>query len=99
MKIGHGEITFHGWHARRRMRTIFYSSGIAREKDIHERRCRLHLAPLAGRGGPAKRSEGGRVRGTVRESRSWREPLTPPSPREERGEGARKSDLSHCVLS
>ena len=42
-----------------------------------ERRARSYLAPLAGRGRPAKHSEAGRVRGTFSESNSWREPLTP----------------------
>jgi hypothetical protein len=34
-----------------------------------------HLAPLAGRGRPAKRSEAGRVRGTLNESNLLRQPL------------------------
>src|ERR1700686_1969243 len=43
---------------------------------------------LAGRGRPAKRSEAGRVRGSLHELFAGREPLTPPSPRKN---GARET--------
>jgi hypothetical protein len=47
----------------------------------HNQACLVHLAPLAGRCRPAKRSEAGRVRGSFQWMRSVICPSPQPSPR------------------
>jgi hypothetical protein len=55
-----------------------------------------HLAPLAGRGRPAKRSEVGRVRGDYPRARYlWRQPLSPPLSPRRAGRGSERAFLPH----